>query len=85
MKEVFAANLRKLRGNRTQAELAELANIPFRTYQNLEGGTYWPEYKNVRAIAAALGVPETRLFKDPDLEASPEEALEVLRKRLSLK
>lgn len=60
-------NLRKLRGTRTQAEVAEMAGIPLRSYQNVEINGAIPQGPNLTAIAKALGVPETRLFLDDSL------------------
>lgn len=64
---MFADNLRRLRGKRTQAEIAEAADIPLRSYQHAESGII-PQGPNRTAIARALGAAgETELFLDPDL------------------
>lgn len=81
IKEVFKSNLRRLRGDRTQADMASLAGIPFPSYRAFEYGRI-PQGENLAALAAALGVSETALFLDPDLvrEPTPEQALEVIRR-----
>lgn len=63
LEEVFAENLRKFRGTRTQAELAELVGTPLVTYQRWEAGSI-PQGPNRAALIKALGVPETHLFVD---------------------
>ena len=65
LEEIFRANLIRLRGPRTQAAIAELAGIPLRSYQNVEVNGSIPQGPNRRAIANALGVPESHLFVDP--------------------
>lgn len=67
LEEVFKENLKRLRGRRTQAEVAEAAGIPLRSYQHAESGII-PQGPNRTAIAAALGVGrETELFLDQEL------------------
>lgn len=83
IREVFVHNLRVLRADRTQAQIAEMAEIPLRSYQRAEGGDI-PQDENLIAIAGALGVSMTRLFLDSDLtDPQPEQALEVLRKTIA--
>lgn len=79
LEEVFKANLKRLRGNRTQAEIAESAGIPLRSYQHAESGIV-PQGPNRQAIARALGVQETTLFMDPEL--SGDAALEAENRQL---
>lgn len=76
IREVLSHNLETLRGDRTQAEMAELAGIPFRTYQGAEYGAM-PKPETLAAIAKALGVPESKLFEVPR-KATPAEEQEVL-------
>lgn len=67
IEEVFIFNLRRLRGSRTQAEIAESAGIPLRSYQRAEYGDI-PQGPNRQAIARAFGLDsETALFIDPEL------------------
>ena len=63
-REVFAQNLRRLRGKRTQHEAAEFCGIPFVSYQRAENGDI-PRDPNLSAIAKAYGLPEAHLFVDP--------------------
>lgn len=79
IREVFAENLREIRGNRTQAYMAEAVGISLSTYQKMELGNV-PQAHNLEVLANGLGVPETRLFFDSDLvtQPTPEQALEVL-------
>lgn len=81
--EVLAHNVRKLRGNRTQSEIAEKANLSLRSYQHIEGG-HIPQQPNLEAVASALGIRPTALFLDPDytLEPTPIYALEIIRRAL---
>lgn len=68
MEQILAENLlrlRKARGFRTQEAFAQAAEIPFRTYQDAERGKSWPQKRTLEAIAAALGVEERELFRDP--------------------
>jgi transcriptional regulator with XRE-family HTH domain len=78
IEEVFSRNLKTLRGVRTQAEIAELADIPLRSYQRAEYGEI-PQQPNREAIAKAYGVPVNSLFIDPELrQITPQEAVRVL-------
>lgn len=65
------------------AAIAELAGIPYRTYQDIESGIRWPRVENLESIAKALGVPVTRLFRD-EAEMPPEDALNVLARAVNL-
>jgi transcriptional regulator with XRE-family HTH domain len=78
IREVFSANLVRLRGERTQQQIADLAGIPFPSYRDCEYGKV-PQPANLAAIAKAFGVAESALFLDPDLTApTPQQAIEVL-------
>lgn len=57
-------NIRYLRkeSNLTQKELADKANISFRTIQNYENGLTPPSLKTIEKIALALGVSVERLI-----------------------
>lgn len=66
LEEVFRANLKRLRGSRSQDAIAETAKIPKRTYQHAEAGAI-PQGPTRQAIAAAFGVPEASLFLDETL------------------
>jgi len=80
--KVFAYNLRRLRGERTQSEISEAADIPFRTYQRLEAGAIPKTREHLRAIARVHGCTETALFLDPDLLGRPPQAPEPTDKEL---
>ena len=80
IREVFSANLRRLRGARTQAEMVEAAEIPFVSYQRAENGDI-PQRPNLEALAKAHGVPETVFFQDPDL-LTPQNPLDLVLTRL---
>lgn len=82
LEEIFVENLRRFRGDRTQAEIAERAGIPLRSYQHAEGGAI-PQGPNRTAIAQALGVKESALFVDFDefeRKAIPQDVLELLER-----
>lgn len=59
-------NIRSLRKELklTQKELADKANISFRTIQNYENGLTPPSIKTIEKIALALGVSVERLIRD---------------------
>ena len=83
IEEIFRENLVKLRGRRTQAEVAEAADIPLRSYQHVESTGAIPQSPNRLAIAKALGVHESYLFVDHTQYGtqkihSPKEALKIL-------
>lgn len=82
--KVFAFNVRRLRGNASQSEIADLAEMPLRTYQRYEAGVLPRKKRHLMALCRALKTAETALFRDPDLLMSPEEALHVLRRALGL-
>lgn len=78
IQEVFAFNLKRLRGERTQQKMAEVCGVAYPSYQRMEAGDI-PQRPNLEKLAKGFGVPETALFKDPDLaRPTPEEALLVL-------
>lgn len=79
IREIFIINLKALRKPLTQAQFAARAGIPYRAYQNAENGVF-PQEKNMAKIAAAHGVPESRLFIDSDTLPipTPEQALKVI-------
>lgn len=84
IREVFVKNLREFRAGRTQAQIAELAGIPLRSYQRAEYGDI-PQEDNLKAIARAFGVTPTRLFLDPALIApSMETALGMVGSMVAL-
>ena len=60
----FGRRIRRLRQQRgcTQEELAFRAGIHTTYLSGIERGVRNPSLKNIRAIAAALGVPVTALF-----------------------
>lgn len=79
IEEVVAYHLRRLRGDSTQSEMADILGIPLRTYNALENGQI-PRPETRKIIAQKLGITETELFLDPDLmrPPTPADALEVL-------
>jgi transcriptional regulator with XRE-family HTH domain len=82
--QVFAFRLRQLRGKKKQAQIAELLDIPLRTYVNLEQGAVLPHPDNRKKIADFYGVKETFLFLDPDLaEPNPEQIASALATALA--
>lgn len=80
MKEIFSLNLKALRGERTQLQIADLAGIQLRQYQRLEAGAVPRKRHYVTALAKAHNVKETRLFLDPSAipKPTPEDALKIL-------
>lgn len=62
----FKENLRRLReaAGLTQTEMAKLAGVPFRSYQNWEIGTREPRIDALSSLAKACGVPVDELLGD---------------------
>lgn len=83
IEEVFSDNLRRLRGSRSQAAVAEMADIPLRSYQRAENGDI-PHGPNRTAIANALGVQETQLFVDASNPATLSESRWLINRALDL-
>jgi len=79
IQEIFIANLKRLRGKRTQADIAEAAGIPLRSYQNAEINGAIPQGPNLAAIASVYGIPETHLFVNPAEFVRADESLNTLR------
>ena len=85
--KVLSFNVRKYRGKRSQATIADAAGLPLRTYQRYENGVLPRRRSHLVALARALGVNETALFLDPDLikeaaasfPVTPDHALYVIR------
>lgn len=85
IKDILSHNIKRLRGDRTQTEMAEIAGIPMRTYQNAEAGSI-PHFSTLAALAKAFRVPETELFLDQSLlrprEPSPQEIVAIVHDAL---
>lgn len=58
--EQSALKARRLLVGKTQQQVAKEANIPFRTYQDIEYGANSRVIRNVIKIADALGVTDLR-------------------------
>ena len=82
-------NIRSLRkkSKLTQKELADKANISFRTIQNYENGLTPPSIKTIEKIALALGVSVERLISKYvfDTNATASDILERLTLDLEFK
>lgn len=82
-------NIRSLRKklNLTQKELADKANISFRTIQNYENGLTPPSIKTIEKIALALGVSVERLISKYvfDNNATASDILEKMTLDLAFK
>lgn len=70
---LIAENVKRLRLslNLTQEQVAARAEMPHRTYQNLEYGRSMPHSRNIEKLAKALGVSEAELFKDQRVPQPP--------------
>ena len=66
-RESTGEKIRRLRSSLglTQGQVAESAEIPFRTYQDIEYGKSIPRTVNLGAIARALNVPLESLLAEP--------------------
>lgn len=72
IKQIISDNLSRLRrgaGFRTQESFAEAADIPFRTYQDIERGKSLPRPETLAKIASRLRVSEADIFLDSDSKA----------------
>lgn len=82
-------NIRSLRkkSKLTQKELADKANISFRTIQNYENGLTPPSIKTIEKIASALGVSVERLISKYvfDENATASDILERMTKNTKFK
>ena len=67
LREVFAANLRRLRNAKgvSQDELAHEANVSRSYLSQLEKGTFYASLNIVGRVAEALGVEPAELLKMP--------------------
>jgi transcriptional regulator with XRE-family HTH domain len=72
LREVFAANLRRLRNAKgvSQDELAHEANVSRSYLSQLEKGTFYASLNVVGRISAALGVEPAELLKMPHKRTS---------------
>lgn len=70
----FSENLRRLRAERgfTQEEFAKKAGLSLSFLQNIEYGKKWTTPKTVKALANALRVSESELFRDCGESAEPD-------------
>lgn len=75
IEDIFGENLRRLRGERSQAAIAEKAGMHVVSYQRCESGTI-PHRPNLEAIIRALGTEEFELFVDRT-HYVPREAIEI--------
>lgn len=64
IQELLSFNLRSLRGDRTQEQIAEAAGIPFRTYQDCERGIKLPQQPTLESLAKLYGVSQLAFFQD---------------------
>lgn len=77
IREVLAHNLKTLRSERgipSQDKLAEMADISRGVVARAETAATYPDEATIAALAKALGVPESRLFQDPDSIPTPSHA-----------
>lgn len=83
IREVFAFNVKELRGSRSQEDVADATGIPWSTYQTYEYGTIPQKHSHLEALAKFHGVPETRFFLDPDLtKPSTNQVIEAVTQSL---
>lgn len=68
LREVFAANLRRLRNERglAQDDLAYEAEVSRSYLSQLEKGAFYASLKTIEKLAAALNVEPGELLKLPD-------------------
>jgi transcriptional regulator with XRE-family HTH domain len=72
LREVFAANLRRLRNAKgvSQDELAHEANVSRSYLSQLEKGTFYASLNVVGRLSEALGVEPAELLKKPQRRIS---------------
>jgi transcriptional regulator with XRE-family HTH domain len=73
LREVFAANLRRLRHERglSQDDLAYEAEVSRSYLSQLEKGTFYASLKIIGRLAEALGVEPAALLKLPSRQKPP--------------
>lgn len=71
--------MKRARGNRNQYDIAVYAGVSLPTYIRFEKHGSLPQRPSLEAICQALGISETELFQDPDLEPRPNEIIELLK------
>lgn len=64
VREAFASRVVKLRGDRTQLSIGKAAGLHQSSYNEIENGKVDPALSTIVRIAAALGVPVSKLFGD---------------------
>lgn len=84
-REIFSFNLKRLRGDRTQRDIAEAVDVSLASYQRMESGVIPRTPGIFPALAKAFSTPERELFRDPDMKPTPEQALQVLADALGIK
>lgn len=86
IKEILAKNLRRIRGNRNQPDMATALGLPPRTYARLELAENLPQEGTFALLTAKLGISEIDLVRDPDAHPRPTllEALGVIQDELGI-
>jgi transcriptional regulator with XRE-family HTH domain len=67
IEEIFSIRLRSLRGELTQAQMAESLEIEQGTYQRWESGRFIPQAAQRAWLAEKTGHPEAWFFLDSEL------------------
>lgn len=62
VREAFARRVVELRGDRTQLAIGKAAGLHQSSYNEIENGKVDPSLSTIVRIAAALGVPVSKLF-----------------------
>lgn len=80
-------NLKSLRKSKgfSQESLAEACGVSAQHISDLETGRRWGSLEMFKAIAEALDVPETLLFKDNSIPLSSKDVLDIVKEALSSK
>ncbi len=71
IEDILSHNLKELRGDARQEDVARGAKVPERTYQRIEAGSIPKKRQWLAALAKYHRVTVGRLFLDPDLIPEP--------------
>ncbi len=60
---MLGADIRKLRGTKTQREVADGSGLHVTTVQKIEGGEHEPQARTLMLLAKGLGIPPGKLIE----------------------
>lgn len=72
IRNILATNLRRLRGERTQAQVAVDCGVEIPTYNRWEKEKAWPDPTSVQAIADYYKIDPSELYRSLDIVDKPQ-------------